>query len=300
MLELGEPVTEAGNMNDVSRPQNPTELLDRALARARWELLGAPVAAGGDDRDRDRVVPGGILAGRVAVAAAGRARRRAGRLRGFGGGGLHPTALVRFPTRTDGLRRLDRNTALIHRPATAIGDELATPKADLWSAVLWRTHVERALLAARNLKAGQPSPRLDKRDPTALRALVLMLAVATFVAAGSERGRRIAAAFDWQGVTVPANFRLDAWVSPPTYTAKPPVILPACGPASMAADVGCRRVGPDRQRADHPGEREGRFRRRHHRRRHGDRPRAASAGSRRYRGTAVIWSPTVAPRRCRA
>ncbi|MGN1287627.1 MAG: DUF4175 family protein, partial [Bradyrhizobium sp.] len=25
---------------------------------------------------------------------------------------------------------------------------------------------------------------------------------------------------------MPANFRLDAWVSPPAYTAKPPVILP--------------------------------------------------------------------------
>src|SRR4029077_7517843 len=82
----------------------------------------------------------------------------------------------------------------------------------------------------RTLRAGRPAPRLDLRDPIAVRALVLMLVVATFIAAGSERGRRIAAAFDWQGVVVPANFRLDAWVSPPTYTAKPPVILPGLRP----------------------------------------------------------------------
>ena len=87
-----------------------------------------------------------------------------------------------------------------------------------------------ALLAAKNLKAGRPSPRLDLRDPMAVRALVLMLAVTTFIAAGGERGRRIAAAFDWHGVVVPANFRLDAWVSPPTYTARPPVILPGLRP----------------------------------------------------------------------
>jgi uncharacterized protein (TIGR02302 family) len=68
------------------------------------------------------------------------------------------------------------------------------------------------------------------RDPMALRALVLILVVATFIAAGGERGRRVAAAFDWQGVVVPANFRLDAWVSPPTYTARPPVILPRLRP----------------------------------------------------------------------
>ena len=84
----------------------------------------------------------------------------------------------------------------------------------------------RALAAAKTLKAGAPAPRVASRDPYALRALVAVLVVATFVAAGSDRLRRIAAAFDWQGVMAPANYRIDAWVSPPTYTGKPPVILP--------------------------------------------------------------------------
>src|SRR5258705_10362511 len=61
-----------------------------------------------------------------------------------------------------------------------------------------------------------------------------MLVVTTFIAAGGKRGRRLAAAFDWHGVVVPANFRLDAWVSPPTYTAKPPVILPGLRPGERA------------------------------------------------------------------
>src|SRR5262249_29529980 len=108
------------------------------------------------------------------------------------------------------------------------------PKADPWSAALWRAHVERALAAARSLKAGRPAPRLDLRDPVAVRALVLMLAVTTFIAAGSERVHRIAAAFDRHGGGRPANFRLDAWVSPPTYTAKPPVILPGLRPGERA------------------------------------------------------------------
>ncbi len=141
-----------------------------------------------------------------------------------------PLIFLRFPSRADGLRRLDRVAGLAHRPATAIADELATSKNDPWSVALWRAHVERALLAAKSLKAGRPAPRLDLRDPMALRALVLILVVTTFIAAGGERWRRVAAAFDWQGVVVPANFRLDAWVSPPTYTARPPVILPGLRP----------------------------------------------------------------------
>jgi len=137
---------------------------------------------------------------------------------------------VCFPSRHDGLRRLDRVSGIAHRPATTIADEMATPDSDAWSKALWRAHVEQALARVRNLKAGLPLPRLSVRDPFALRALVLILAVATFFAAGGERGRRIAAAFDWQGVVVPPNFRLDAWVLPPAYTSKPPVILPGVRP----------------------------------------------------------------------
>src|SRR5258707_9269909 len=168
-----------------------------------------------------------------------------------------PLAWVRFPSRHDGLRRLDRNAGLPHRPATAIGDQLATPKSDPWSAALWRAHVERALLAARTLRTGRPAPRLDLRDPIAVRALVLVLVVATFIAAGGERGRRIMAAFDWHGVVVPANFRLDAWVSPPTYTAKPPVILPGLRPGERAQTSVAAGSVPARRRLVGAGRGEG-------------------------------------------
>src|ERR1700692_3108942 len=56
--------------------------------------------------------------------------------------------------------------------------------------------------------------------------------------------RRVAAAFDWNGVLSPANIRVDAWVTPPVYTGKPPVILsaankeaaiPAAGPLAVPA-----------------------------------------------------------------
>jgi uncharacterized protein (TIGR02302 family) len=141
-----------------------------------------------------------------------------------------PLLMLRLPSRMDGLRRLDRNTGLQHRPATAIADEIATPDRDVHALALWRAHVERALRAAKTLKAGLPAPRLALRDPFALRALVAVLVVATFVAAGGERIKRVASAFDWQGVIVPANFRIDAWVSPPTYTGRPPLILQGLRP----------------------------------------------------------------------
>jgi uncharacterized protein (TIGR02302 family) len=148
-----------------------------------------------------------------------------------------PLSLLRIPAINDGLRRLDRGSGMRHRPATAIADELAVTSSDPYSLALWNTHVARALAAARTFKAGVPSPRVAWRDPYALRALVLIACIATFVAAGGERWKRVAAAFDWQGVGLPANFRVDAWVTPPAYTGKPPVILPGIHPGEATAQV---------------------------------------------------------------
>ena len=45
----------------------------------------------------------------------------------------------------------------------------------------------------------------------------------------------------------PANFRIDAWVNPPNYTGKPPVVLAAMRPGEPVPQVGrepsrCRRA----------------------------------------------------------
>jgi uncharacterized protein (TIGR02302 family) len=145
-----------------------------------------------------------------------------------------PLVVLRVPSATDGLRRLDRSSGESHRPATAVADEIAANQNDPVAQALWRAHVERALMSARKLKAGWPSPRLAMRDPMALRALVLILAFSSFFAAGGERWKRVTAAFDWSGVVTPANFRIDAWVTPPVYTGRPPVMLPGLRPGETA------------------------------------------------------------------
>src|SRR5256885_4834034 len=137
-----------------------------------------------------------------------------------------PVLMLRVPSRIEGLRRLDRNSGLPHRPATAIADEIAAPTEDSYSVALWHAHIERALRAANTLKAGTPMPRLALRDPFAVRALVAVLVVATFFAAGGELVKRIAPAFGWQGVAKPAHFRSAAWVRPPPHSGRPPVVPP--------------------------------------------------------------------------
>ncbi len=148
-----------------------------------------------------------------------------------------PFVFVRMPAAADALRRLDRESGLTHRPATTIADALAVSDKDPYSLALWNAHVERARQAARSFKAGLPAPRMAWRDPYAIRGLVLIACIATFLAAGGERYKRIATAFDWQGVVLPANFRVDAWVIPPLYTGKPPVMLPGIHPGENFAQL---------------------------------------------------------------
>ncbi len=49
-----------------------------------------------------------------------------------------PLLRVSWPTRADALARIDRSSALAHRPATALSDHLATRPDDAVGAALWR------------------------------------------------------------------------------------------------------------------------------------------------------------------
>jgi uncharacterized protein (TIGR02302 family) len=151
-------------------------------------------------------------------------------------GALLPLVRFRWPAREAALARLDRGTGIRHRPATALTDTLATK--DPISRALWQAQRERTLASLKRIRAGLPSPRLAIHDPWALRALVMVMLVASYVAAGDERTMRVAAAFDWNGVLAPANVRVDAWVTPPPYTGKPPIILSAANRDAGAPDGG--------------------------------------------------------------
>ena len=151
-------------------------------------------------------------------------------------GALFPLVRFRWPSREEGLSRLDRGSGIRHRPATALTDTLATQ--DPVALALWQAQRERTLASIKRIRAGLPSPRLPIHDPWALRALVVVMMVAAYVAAGDERMLRIAAAFDWNGVLSPANIRVDAWVTPPLYTGKPPIILSAANKEAGAPAAG--------------------------------------------------------------
>src|SRR4051794_24911310 len=130
------------------------------------------------------------------------------------------------PTWRESLGRLDRDSALSHRPATALSDELAINTQDAGTRALWEAHRARVLEQAARLRVAPPEPRLAERDPWALRFAVALTAIAAFFVAGAEWEARLKAAFDWTAPPAPAAaFRIDGWIDPPAYTQVPPVLL---------------------------------------------------------------------------
>ena len=226
-------------MND--RPSDPTAdarqhrragcrlaARSRAAAGVVDDSVGAALAGARVARRRDRHFPHRLMGRLVAVAAADGPRDRA----------VRPgrPARGRAPCRCSASACRARSTACAGSIAAAgsrIGRRQRSPtssrpaSSDQVSLALWRAHVERALRAANALKAGTPRPRLlSVRPDRGARA-----GPAARVRDVLRRLRRARASASPRRSTGPAwcrpkNYRVDAWVTPPAYTGKPPVILP--------------------------------------------------------------------------
>ena len=156
-------------------------------------------------------------------------------------GVLVPLVMVRRMSRRQALARIDKEAAgsgsPAHDPASAIEDTLALGSNDPGTQALWALHQKRALAAVQRLKVGRPRPDMPRRDPLALRAGLLVGAIAALFVAGPEWRERLNAAFDWREPPVPApSVRVDGWIDPPLYTRLPPLIVTVAGESGKPAE----------------------------------------------------------------
>ena len=138
---------------------------------------------------------------------------------------LLPLVRLSVPGRGAALRHLELRSGIAHRPATAYSDPLALGEADKTSEYLWVAHRARLAEALKNLRPGWPRSRLVQADSFALRvplALALVIAVAY---AGSSWPNRLASPFQLNSTVLVVPIQIDAWISPPAYTGRPPIFL---------------------------------------------------------------------------
>lgn len=132
---------------------------------------------------------------------------------------------VRWPTRQEAIRRVEGVSGIQHRPASSYEDTLTLGADDVRTAALWKAHRQRLADLLGKLRVGRPAPRTDRYDPFALRALLLLSVFVLTVIVGDSAADRLWSAFRLSPLAKGAEARLDAWVTPPSYTAKPPIML---------------------------------------------------------------------------
>ncbi|MBT3787031.1 MAG: TIGR02302 family protein [Alphaproteobacteria bacterium] len=145
-------------------------------------------------------------------------------------------SLITFASREQGRRRLETDSGALHRPLQTVEDDLAsvniadnTGKPDPATYQLWVLSKARAREALARLRPRWPRPGLAERDPKAFRYAVGLLLFIGLMAAGASAPERLALAFvpDLSSPVPPARF--EAWITPPAYTGKAPILLTAHG-----------------------------------------------------------------------
>jgi uncharacterized protein (TIGR02302 family) len=131
-----------------------------------------------------------------------------------------------WPNRDQGLKRLEKLSGLPHRPASSYDDTLSAGTEDPATRAIWSAHRRRLSALIGRLRVTGPRPDTPQHDPWALRAALLVGVVALTALAGEQWRDRIAEAFHIaEPATLASRLRIDAWVTPPAYTGKAPVML---------------------------------------------------------------------------
>ncbi|MEQ8267078.1 MAG: TIGR02302 family protein [Parvibaculum sp.] len=126
-----------------------------------------------------------------------------------------------WPSRDEALRHLERSSGLPHAPLSAYEDVAAENTGD---PALWAAHRRWIGDRLKRLRIGFPVSMLTARDPYALRAAVLLLLVVGVAGTGPGHFDRIADAL-LPGASGARAASIEAWITPPAYTGKPPLYL---------------------------------------------------------------------------
>ncbi len=148
---------------------------------------------------------------------------------------------IRWPDDAAARRRLQTASGLAHDPIAALEDTPA--QTDAASLAVWQVHRQRSLAAARRLRLRLPWPWLARGDRILFRGGLVAALLLCFWVAGPMARTRLEAAFTFDfglltggAATPPA---ITAWITPPTYTGRAPILLPGHD-AALSIPVGSR------------------------------------------------------------
>ena len=149
---------------------------------------------------------------------------------------LLPFARLRWPKTSEADRLLEERHGLPHQPVSVQNDTLAddTP----FARALWKAHRQRMAEKIATLDAGLPRPDIASHDRFGLRAVPALLVVTAFAYSMSNDGGALRDSVAERPVTTgQPDLRIDAWITPPSYTGRAPVYLTGQSAEANSFDV---------------------------------------------------------------
>ena len=133
---------------------------------------------------------------------------------------------VRAPSRSLVNSRIESANRLPHQALT-VQDEALAANDDAFGQALWAAHRARQAEKLRDLGGVTPKTGIAARDPYGLRAIVVLLAFTGLLFSYGSSGGRLGDVLRSHAELNRVPPRIDAWVTPPTYTGKAPIVLTA-------------------------------------------------------------------------
>lgn len=138
---------------------------------------------------------------------------------------LRAVWMINWPNSHDAMRRIEARSTLLNRPLSTRDDSLAEADHDPASEVIWQEHKHRQLAALGDLKVGKPQSAWPSLDPLSLRVPASMALIASLFLAQGDGLSNFKSALHVGPAVAQKTISLDAWLKPPAYTGKPPLLL---------------------------------------------------------------------------
>ncbi|MGN6467470.1 MAG: TIGR02302 family protein [Rhizobiaceae bacterium] len=148
---------------------------------------------------------------------------------------LWPLRAFAMPTEAEIDRRIERANRLEHTPVLVQTDRPGGNPDD-FSVALWREHQRRMAEKLASISTDAPRPNMPERDPWAVRAAVALVFVVALAFSSSPYGGSVLDAFRAASARETVPPRIDAWVTPPSYTGRAPIFLTSGGEAGTGDD----------------------------------------------------------------
>ena len=130
-----------------------------------------------------------------------------------------------LPSELSAMRRMEEEAGLVHRKVSSTTETIVSELDSPETRELWTEHKRRQLAGLEQVPVSPPRSSWRDFDPRAFRVPVLLAALAALLLGPGDIAANLKQAATLTPPVAPVTLAIDAWLKPPAYTGKAPLLL---------------------------------------------------------------------------